>query len=319
MKLLLISLALVLVFCEAVTFVGCKADPDTCTNITGTYLTGTSPYISDYAGEYCATATDLKTGTAYEASFRITKTGGKVLFATNNIPNHDFNDATNPFENTVEKQAFLFNIPTVPVDLPTPMPINLEFFNGVMLNGVVLDQLSVGCCGVGDIKELTGCITFPYPWRKDPVAPTAGFKADPHNAHADADHIYHYHGDPNALYDPAGAIASPVIGFAADGYPIHGPYFYDPQQMRVRRAISGYVLKSGRRPNGSCPTDLAHRDSLYNGTYIDDYYFAGPPHGDLDECNGMTVGGHYGYYVTIEYPHVMPCWKATPDSTFHKR
>ena len=47
----------------------------------------------------------------------------------------------------------------------------------------------------------------------------------------------------------------------------------------------------------------------YDGTYIQDYEFnqtkldAGTC--DLDECNGMTIDGTYGYYVTDSYPWVL--------------
>ena len=48
--------------------------------------------------------------------------------------------------------------------------------------------------------------------------------------------------------DNPGAEGSPVIGFAADGFPIYGSYFLDPQTNQVRKAISGYELKAGTRP-----------------------------------------------------------------------
>jgi hypothetical protein len=55
----------------------------------------------------------------------------------------------------------------------------------------------------------------------------------------------------------------------------------------------------------------------YDGTYVDDYeYQVGS--GDLDECNGMIINGHYGYYVTSSYPWIMNCFKGTPDSSFRK-
>ena len=44
-----------------------------------------------------------------------------------------------------------------------------------------------------------------------------------------------------------GINGSPVIGFAADGFPIYGSYFLDPSSNQVRKAISGYTL-SGVTP-----------------------------------------------------------------------
>jgi hypothetical protein len=40
--------------------------------------------------------------------------------------------------------------------------------------------------------------------------------------------------------------------------------------------------------------------------------------GDLDECNGMSYQGVYGYYITDSFPYVLNCFKGTPDLTFHK-
>ena len=56
---------------------------------------------------------------------------------------------------------------------------------------------------------------------------------------------------------------------------------------------------------------------LYDGTYVDDYQYAAGS-GDLDECNGMSVGGSYGYYVTDTYPWGLGCFKGTPDTSFDK-
>ena len=111
--------------------------------------------------------------------------------------------------------------------------------------------------------------------------------------------------------DNPGPTGSPVIGFAADGFPIYGSYFLDPNTATVRRAISGYQARPGNRP--SSPTDPG---GSYDGTYIDDYEFLGS--GDLDECNGMTLNGQYGYYVTDTYPWVLGCHSGAVDPTFDK-
>ncbi|MEM9473608.1 MAG: YHYH protein, partial [Pseudomonadota bacterium] len=53
-----------------------------------------------------------------------------------------------------------------------------------------------------------------------------------------------------------------------------------------------------------------------DGTYLEDYEFTGE--GDLDRCNGMTVNGQYGYYVTTTYPWVLNCFVGKPDASFNK-
>ena len=101
-----------------------------------------------------------------------------------------------------------------------------------------------------------------------------------------------------------------MIGFAADGYPIFGPYFDDNGVFR--QATSSYSLRSGNRPTGT-----GNPGGTYDGTYIDDYeYIAGQ--GDLDACNGMTVNGQYGYYVSDGYPYIIGCFTGTPDASFDK-
>ena len=64
------------------------------------------------------------------------------------------------------------------------------------------------------------------------------FGTDSHNAHTQPDGAYHYHGDPVAMYDTSGETASGVIGFAADGFPIFGPYI---DEDGIRKVQSGYV------------------------------------------------------------------------------
>ena len=137
-----------------------------------------------------------------------------------------------------------------------------------------------------------------------------GFAVDSHNAHAQPDGTYHYHGSPLALFEDNANEDSPVIGFAADGFPIYGTYFDD--QGEVRSVISSYRLKSGDRPNGA-----GEPGGSYDGAFRDDYeYVEGL--GDLDACNGMTLNGAYAYYITVSYPYVLSCFSGTPDSSFTK-
>ena len=72
-------------------------------------------------------------------------------------------------------------------------------------------------------------------------------------------------------------------------------------------------MKSGTRPTGE-----GEPGGTYDGTYRDDYeYVEGS--GDLDECNGTTLNGVYGYYITDGFPYIMSCFKGTPDPSFLKR
>ena len=103
-----------------------------------------------------------------------------------------------------------------------------------------------------------------------------------------------------------------MIGFAADGFPIYGPYIDD--NGTIRRVASGYQLKTGDRVPQ--PGEGAFPGGSYDGTFIDDFEFTDA--GDLDQCNGMTRDGTYGYYVTDTYPWVIGCFTGTPDASFLK-
>ncbi|NES72396.1 MAG: YHYH protein [Okeania sp. SIO2D1] len=188
--------------------------------------------------------------------------------------------------------------------------LSLATDNAIFLNGVKLDLLAAGCYGVGNGK--IGCHDMEQPWRFDPMSSLSDFKTDSHNAHAQPDGTYHYHGSPVALFDSENAIVSPVIGFAADGFPIFGSYFDD--NGTVRKAKSSYKLKEGDRQE----VKGINPGGIYDGTYRDDYEYVAEL-GDLDECNGMTINGVYGYFVTDSYPWVMGCFKGTPDSSFNKQ
>ncbi len=212
------------------------------------------------------------------------------------------------FPNPVSEQSQRYEVSASPQKAATATPLTLQYDNAVMLNGVKLDLLAAGCFGVGDGR--IGCNDMSQAWRYDPMAENANFVTDSHNAHAQPDGTYHYHGDPRALYPTDSSKESPVIGFAADGFPIFGPFI--EADGSIRRAKSSYQLKSGARPTGN-----GSPGGNYDGTFIDDFEFLAGS-GDLDECNGMEKDGAYGYYITESYPHVMGCFKGTPDASFQK-
>jgi hypothetical protein len=197
------------------------------------------------------------------------------------------------------------------------MALTQAYYDGVMLNGVPIDLLSAGCHDPNSPQaDAAGNTPIGCPdtsaWLLEPLGTDGGFGVDSHNAHVQPDGSYHYHGNPNAMFDDfPGPMGSPVIGFAADGFPIYGSYFYDGNSGQVRKAISGYTLEDGQRPSG--PNDPG---GDYDGTYVADWEFTDA--GDLDECNGMEIDGEYGYYVTDGYPWIIGCLMGLPDLSFRK-
>ncbi|MEM6785316.1 MAG: YHYH protein [Bacteroidota bacterium] len=294
-------------------FGGCDADSGTADaldsvdalDITDAVLTSQNANCASYVEAYRADATDLAEGRSFEGALTIETDGATCTFSSNAIPNHDFNDAGS-FATRVSTQSQVYTITATPEFAAARTTLSLDYDNAVLLNGVKVDLLAAGCYGVGNGHH--GCHDMGTPWRYDPMG-TVNFGTDAHNAHTQPDGTYHYHGNPNALFDAAdGSAPSPVIGFAADGFPIFGTYFRD-EAGTVRKAASSYRLKTGTRPSGP--------GGAYDGTFVDDYeYVEGA--GDLDACNGMVVGGVYGYFITEGYPHVLGCFTGTPHASFRK-
>ena len=212
-------------------------------DLTGVLLTGRSSDCSDYADVYMSMVRDVNRNLGFTGDLTISVTDDHCVFSSNAIPNHDFNDGPRSFVNPAQTQAVTFRVPRTLAMASEPTALSLRTDNAVFLNGVKLDLLAAGCFGVGDGR--IGCFELGRPFRYDPMAETADFGTDSHNAHTQPDGTYHYHGNPNALFADDDSAASPVIGFAADGYPIYGSYFSD--DGTVRKASSSYRLKSGNR------------------------------------------------------------------------
>lgn len=303
-KLASISSALLLSACTASSLNAGNLNEKT--DITNALLTERAANCADYAAAKTARATDIQSGTTYTASIDIASNGATCTITSNAIPNHDFNK-TGQFAHQIREQTQSYTISANPKPANQPTQLSLRYDNAVFLNGVKLDLLAAGCYGIGDGR--IGCFDMDSPYRYDPMAATADFGTDEHNAHTQPDGAYHYHGNPMALFEQNNPTqASPIIGFAADGFPIFGSYIDD--NGTIRKARSSYQLKSGSRSGGP--------GGIYDGTFIDDWeYFEGS--GDLDACNGTTQDGIYGYVITDTYPHVMACFTGTPDASFQKR
>lgn len=278
-------------------------------DITDALLSAVSGDCSDYANAYVSTVRDINRNMGFTGDLMITVTDDHCVFSANAIPNHDFNDSARSFVNDTKAQSVTYRVPRAPVMASSTTALSLRTDNAIFLNGVKLDLLAAGCFGVGDGK--IGCFQMGSPFRYDPMAVTADFGTDSHNAHTQPDGTYHYHGDPNALFADDGSVASPVIGFAADGFPVMGSYILEGDSLR--RITSSYQLKSGTRAT----TGGVDPGGAFDGTFVDDWEFVAGS-GDLDECNGMSVDGAYAYYVTDSYPWVLGCFRGVPDGSFDK-
>lgn len=279
-------------------------------------LTNLSSDCADYSANYRAEVKDLKQNLDFVSEVELSDDEQSCNISANDIPNYDFNDDSAHWAEPIATQGITFTIPRNPKLASSKTELSMLFYNAIMLNGVVLDELANGCykptdsAADKDGNVANGCGAS-VDWRLDPLGKVK-FGTDSHNGHTQPGGMYHYHGNPNALFDPKETDkGSPVIGFAADGFPIYGPHYIDSKSGKMVQSKSGYSLKQGQRPTGS-----SSPGGTYDGTYIQDYEFTNS--GTLDECNGMTVDGQYGYYVTESFPYVMGCFSGTPHLSFFK-
>jgi hypothetical protein len=147
-----------------------------------------------------------------------------LVIESQGYPNHPtaiFPNSGNP--NTIRVQEFTFRLPLVPQqsDRITRLPMGPI---GVALNGVVFfnpfEQGGMNAVEGSSEVWLDSCC-----------------------GHPQQTGVYHYHKYPTCVKSPFpddGRQHSPVIGFAFDGYPIHGPYEADGLMAKdIEGALAG--------------------------------------------------------------------------------
>ncbi len=140
---------------------------------------------------------------------------------------------------------------------------------------------------------------------------------DPCIGHPNASGEYHTHVSPACLYSfEDSLIASPLVGFAFDYYPIYGAYGHEnplDTNSTIVRLKSSYRLRNitdrSSLPDGTVLPLSLHGptlDSVPLGGYVEDYEYV-PGLGDLDEHNGRFAitkdypNGIYAYFTTIDW------------------
>ncbi|MGB0599905.1 MAG: YHYH protein [Rubripirellula sp.] len=243
-----------------------------------------------------------------ESEVTISIEGEDRVIVSNGIPNHNtgrFPNRGNP--NRITVQQHRYRVPANPQVADQTTPIQGEF--GVAVNGVPFDP---GAAEFYDGEP---------GWQYEPLSGAINLGIDMSHAHVQPTGKYHYHGLPTGLIESVRVEAgshSPLIGWAADGFPIYAVFGYsDPKNAAspVQKLTSSYRLKKGNRPGGDAP------GGKYDGTFLRDYeYVQGA--GDLDECNGrFTVtpefpDGTYAYFMTEQWPVVPRNYRGTPSPDF---
>lgn len=184
---------------------------------------------------------------------------------------------------------------------PTFTSIAVKF--GVTVTGILFDAYAAEFFA-GD----------PNGWNYSVPGNAIGLQIDDNGGHVQPDGLYHLHGLPTGLMAQLGWSAeshSPLIGFAADGFPV---YALIGEAGNVH--TSSYVLKTGSRPTGG-----SNPGGTYDGTFHNDWSFQSGA-GTLDACNGTTTvngdypKGTYAYFLTADYPVIPACLKGVPSEDF---
>jgi len=248
---------------------------------------------------------------------------------------------TNLFPNYPSNTSSIYRIPRAPSEAENKDKTTLGAA-GYYVNGVAmfnsLDAFSYSNSNTSDATP-NSSFTGDGIWNRDAYI-NENVTFDAANAHQ-AGNTYHYHASSPALrhqlgdsvdYDAntntytenPGAIIkhSPILGWAADGYPVYGPYGYSSPNnsaSTVHRMISGYTLRNitQRTTLPQWAADLSNRSTTLAlseqgpdvntnfplGRYAEDYELTET--GDLDRYNGRICvtpeypSGTYAYFITI--------------------
>lgn len=246
-----------------------------------------------------------------------------VQIEANGIPEHEvgrFPNRGNPHE--ITEQGYDIVLPANPEPAPAitylhtgpgqPAPRPIQF--GITLDGVII-QPDTAEFWMGDREKN---------WNYEALGGAVALGLDTNYAHVQPTGMYHYHGIPTGLMRRLGFTKgkhSPLVGWAADGFPIYALYGYSDPTVAAGEAVelkSSYALKAGDRPgNPEGP------GGDYDGTFVQDYEYV-PGSGDLDECNGRFCvtpefpDGTYAYFMTNDWPVIPRAFKGTPVKLVEK-
>ena len=292
---------------------GPNDDPDNDgeTNLTE-FINGTDPYVGIYI-EVCEPAVIFANETTNAFCFDIVNDVRKCY--TNNIPTHQYG----PFGgmNTLAGQDFEYS-----------MCLDPEFTTTA--TELIEDPSTQGCGGgiiFGVSNQGVNYSPFARLYFTNPntaeenlnwhIEADFELNMDLNGGHVNNVSRYHYHNIPTDYFNNDlnidGSSHSPLLGYAADGFPIYYKYLYsDPNDSMngVSAFNSSFQLKSGSRPGDG----ITAPNGTYNGNYVEDYeYITGLS--ELDECGGRFgitpeyPDGIYYYVLTDNWPYIPRCLK----------
>lgn len=233
--------------------------------------------------------------------------GDMRVITVTGIANHlvgTFPNLGNP--NSITRHDAVLQVPVAPTRLSEPMYFPLIWDFGITRSSTKIDPLAAEWWH-GDPDS---------GWQYEALSGAVDLGLDDNHAHVQPNGEYHYHGWPTGVLEALGAAnvkGSPLVGWAADGYPIY------TANVTEEPLQTSYRLKAGDRDGGEDGPTGAH-----DGTFIQDYEYV-EDLSVLDECNGTTVvtedfpQGTYAYIITADYPTYPHCFTGEPDESFMKR
>jgi YHYH protein len=245
-----------------------------------------------------------------KSSMRVDERKGYRYIESDGLPDHNrgrFPNPNNP--HTVSAQKYEFRMTLKPNKRRSATDIGHASF-GVAINGVPFDPATAEYWNNDRSSK----------WNIDAINGGINLGLDQNNAHVQPNGAYHYHSIPVGLMERYDQYSKPVLlGYAADGFPLYGPYSYEDANdvsSKLINLFSSYRIKEGSRSGGP--------GGKYDGTYTADYeYVEGL--GDLDQCNGRKgiteqyPEGTYYYVITDTYPFIPRCWMGKADKSFQKK
>jgi hypothetical protein len=247
-----------------------------------------------------------------ENRIKVSINGNQRILNANGISKHltgKFPNAGNP--NSIKEQKYIFKIPVNPKIAANPTPLGMYDF-GLGINGIPFDPAAAEWY-LGDRQS---------GWQYEAMSGAIILGLDENHAHVQPTGAYHYHAMPTLLVlglELLSTAHSPLVGWAADGFPIYALYGYkepNEENSGIIENTSSYRLKKGKRPVGG-----NNPSGNYDGTFVVDYeYVEGT--GSLDECNGRITrtpelrDGTYAYFLTKSFPIIPRCYKGTPSTDF---
>lgn len=223
-----------------------------------------------------------------------------IVITANGLADHEtgtFPNGGNP--NAISEQDYEFSVNRNPQK--KTLKTDVKIFEAT-LGGVTFDP------GTAEKDQATG-------WSIEAFQDMLDLGLDFNNAHLQPTGAYHYYGVPTSLLDMSKDKHSPLIGFAADGFPVYALYGYDASSgSEIREITSSWRLRIGQRSDGP--------SGVYDGTYTNDFEFVSGSE-DLDECNGRETvtpeypNGTYAYFITDDFPYIPRCVYGEPDASFN--